>query len=138
MSELVPGLERFSAIQSIARAGLKGVLPDEALLHASLEGQTLFFVVKHPLHVNEFRLKKERVLASMRAYWSEHKNALVAQGIVFKEVQCKAKFNTPEVEPKETKLIYQERSNGTFENRSKSPQIHALFENIRSIIKERA
>ncbi len=73
MKNLVAGMERHRAIQSIAEAGIDGTPLYGLFRYAKIRGQTLFFVFKSDIGKVEFKYQKERILSRMRAYYPLHK-----------------------------------------------------------------
>ncbi|MBU3013715.1 DUF721 domain-containing protein [Poseidonibacter lekithochrous] len=92
-----------------------------------IKGQTLYFVLTHPVYKMEFEYNKADIKSLL-------KNAN------FKNVNEIAFFVTNKIERKSKKTIeeplYEERSNGVFINKAKNQTLYKKFEDIRNIIKK--
>lgn len=92
-----------------------------------IKGQTLYFVLTHPVYKMEFEYNKADIKSLL-------KNAN------FDNVNEIAFFVTNKIEKKSKKVIeeplYKERSNGLFTNNAKDEILYKKFEAIRNIIKE--
>ncbi|MAD43296.1 MAG: hypothetical protein CL623_13030 [Arcobacter sp.] len=92
-----------------------------------IKGQTLYFVLTHPVYKMEFEYNKADIKSLL-------KNAN------FDNVNEIAFFVTNKIEKKSKKVIeeplYKERSNGLFTNNAKDETLYKKFEAIRNIIKE--
>ena len=92
-----------------------------------IKGQTLYFVLTHPVYKIEFEYNKADIKSLL-------KNA------DFDNVNEIAFFITNKIERKskkiEKEILFKERSNGMFINKAKDENIYKKFESIRSIIKE--
>jgi len=92
-----------------------------------IKGQTLYFVLTHPVYKMEFEYNKADIKSLL-------KNAN------FDNVNEIAFFVTNKIERKNKEIkkeaLFKERSNGRFINRAKDETIYKKFESIRNIIKE--
>jgi len=92
-----------------------------------IKGQTLYFVLTHPVYKMEFEYNKADIKSLL-------KNAN------FENVNEIAFFVTNKIERKSKKTIeeplYEERSNGVFINKAKNQTLYKKFEDIRNIIKK--
>ena len=92
-----------------------------------IKGQTLYFVLTHPVYKMEFEYNKADIKSLL-------KNAN------FENVNEIAFFVTNKIEKKLKKKIeeslYEERSNGVFINKAKDQTLYKKFEDIRNIIKK--
>ena len=92
---------------------------------AYIKGQTLYFVLTHPVYKMEFEYNKADIKSLL-------KNAN------FDNVNEIAFFVTNKIERKSKEIkeepLYKERSNGIFINRAKDENIYKKFESIRNII----
>jgi len=92
-----------------------------------IKGQTLYFVLTHPVYKMEFEYNKADIKSLL-------KNAN------FDNVNEIAFFVTNKIERKTKEIkkeaLFKERSNGRFINRAKDETIYKKFESIRNIIKE--
>lgn len=105
-----------------------------ALDYGEVQHKTLILHFKHPAMVQEFGMQREAILQKMREIY---RNNSLREKIVFERVEAKAKFTVPQKQPIDKNLPFDEQAKGEFENNIADPRMHAMFEKIRSKIKER-
>jgi hypothetical protein len=92
-----------------------------------VKGQTLYFVLTHPVYKMEFEYNKADI------------KSLLKMGN-FDNVTDIAFFITNKIEKKKkvakSEPLYKERAKGVFFNKANDKDIHEKFENIRNIIKD--
>lgn len=93
---------------------------------AYIKGQTLYFVLTHPVYKMEFEYNK----GDIKSLLKKSKIANVEDIVFFVTNKIEKKE-----EDKEPILLYQERSYGIFENKAKDEKIFKKFEEIRKLIK---
>ncbi|NLC27896.1 MAG: hypothetical protein GX780_03890, partial [Campylobacteraceae bacterium] len=94
---------------------------------------TLFFVLEHPGLKMEFNYKTDLIKGLLKQLIAKNPtydiiNAEEIKSFVTNKPPLKTPFDTTST------LFYNEESFGVFENRSNSPELHALFESIREKI----
>lgn len=98
-----------------------------------IHNNTLYFVLSHPGAKQEF----DNIIASIKAPLRQYTPAECAQN-PFGDIRAFVKHAPAAVQPTGLKITaphYHERANGTFENRSGHPKLHALIERIRMHIR---
>ncbi|MAC83178.1 MAG: hypothetical protein CL624_03485 [Arcobacter sp.] len=90
-----------------------------------IKGQTLYFVLTHPVYKMEFEYNKADIKSLLKNSNFDNVNEIAF--FVTNKIERKSK------EIKEEPL-YKERSNGIFINRAKDENIYKKFESIRNII----
>lgn len=102
------------------------------------KNDTLFFVFAHPSGKMEFNYKRSLIkslLSQILIHFPE------CECLHVKEIQCFVS-NQIELEPSLTTsplpIGYQERALGEFLNTCSDPKLHALFESIKEIVKNRS
>lgn len=136
MAELVKGMDKFRAIQKIAKSGLgASLLP--LFRYAKIKGDVLFLVFKHEAGSFEFRFQKEQIKSKMRGFYSLFKAEMKEHGIVFKDIEAVVIAEPKEVVAKQKDIRFDERSRGFFDNRA-TGSLAVLFEDIQKTIKEKA
>lgn len=94
---------------------------------------TLFFVLEHPGLKMEFNYKTDLIKGLLKQLIAKNPAYAVIDADEIKSfVTNKPPLKAPL--GANNKLIYNEESFGVFENRSNSPELHALFESIRKKI----
>jgi histone acetyltransferase (RNA polymerase elongator complex component) len=96
---------------------------------------TLFFVLNHPSAKMEFNYKRNLIKEILNKIEKFHPNC---KCINLKEVKAfvSNKKELQEEKKIETRIFYEERSNGTFKNNTKNERLHTLFEEIRKEIEK--
>lgn len=92
-----------------------------------IKGQTLYFVLTHPVYKMEFEYNKALIKSLLKT--ANFDNVTEITFFVTNKIERKSK------EIKEEPL-FKERSKGVFFNRAKDEEIYKKFESIRNIIKE--
>lgn len=93
---------------------------------AYIKGQTMFFVLKHPVYKMEFKHNKELIKSLLKK--SQIQNVEDINFFVSNKIEKKEKII-------EVPKTYTERSFGIFTNFCKDQKLNAKFEEIRTIIK---
>jgi hypothetical protein len=138
MKEIVPGADRFKALQDLANAGLDTEGFASLFKHANVQGNTLFFVFKSGAACQEFGYKKESIKERMRAHYAAHLDEMKRHKIVFKDIDAKVDHKPKPLDmQKDEELLFEERSTGAFEVTVQDPKVRALMLEIREIIKTR-
>jgi len=96
---------------------------------------TLFFVLNHPSAKMEFNYKRNLIKELLKKIESFHPKC---KYINLKEIKAfvSNRKNPIEEEKIETKIYYNERSNGNFLNNAKDKTLYLLFEEIRKEIEK--
>ncbi len=94
---------------------------------AYIKGQTLFFVLTHPVYKMEFEYNKADIKSLLKM--GNFENVTEIAFFVSNKIEKKKKII--KLEP-----LFKERAKGVFFNRANDEKIHEKFENIRNIIKE--
>ena len=94
---------------------------------AYIKGQTLFFVLTHPVYKMEFEYNKADIKSLLKM--GNFDNVTDITFFVTNKIERKVK--TVKSEP-----VYKERAKGVFFNKANDSEIHEKFENIRNIIKD--
>lgn len=127
-----PKMKQHDAIDKLADA-----LPEPLLKgfrYGELRGTVLVLHFTHPGHLNEFRIRKDEILEKMRVIYKEQE----LKGVIsFKDVKAEQRYQPPPKEQSEQSLEFEDRSWGDFENTQTNPELHRIFESIRTKIKER-
>ena len=136
MSEPAPGIAKYQLVQRLAKYGIEGSIDAKLLKWAKINGINLHFVFSHPAAKHTFELNKENIKARLREFWADNLAAIKEAGIMFRDISCEAIYRLPRDTQtiQEEKKPYEELSNGSFENRAKTPSIRLGFEQIRKHI----
>lgn len=130
-----PYMKKFKQVQCYDR--LLCLLPKSLTTMIKFlynKNETLFFVLNNPCAKMEFNYKRNLIkslLSQIVLHFPE------CQCLHVKDIQC---FVSNQLEEKITPLVnhsmitYNERSDGTFDNRCSDETLHALFEHIREEI----
>jgi len=92
-----------------------------------IKGQTLYFVLTHPVYKMEFEYNKADIKSLLKNANFDNVNEIAF--FVTNKIERKSKETI--IEP-----LYKERSNGVFINKAKDQTLYTKFEAIRDIIKE--
>jgi hypothetical protein len=92
-----------------------------------IKGQTLYFVLTHPVYKMEFEYNKADIKSLLKNANFDNVNEIAF--FVTNKIERKSKETTAEA-------LYKERSNGVFVNKAKDETLYKKFESIRNIIKE--
>nr|WP_315017929.1 hypothetical protein [uncultured Campylobacter sp.] len=136
MPELAPGIAKYQLIQTLAKYGINGTIDVKLLKWAKINGINLHFTFSHPAAKQTFELNKENIKAKLREFWADNLAAIKEAGIIFRDISCEVVYRLPRDAQamQEEKKPYEELSNGSFENRAKTPSIRLGFEQIRKHI----
>jgi hypothetical protein len=91
-----------------------------------IKGQTLFFVLTHPVYKMEFEYNKADIKSLLKM--GNFENVTEIGFFVSNKIEKKEKII--KIEP-----LYKERAKGIFFNHANDEKIYQKFENIRNIIK---
>jgi hypothetical protein len=131
---MIPGGERYLAIQELARFGLN-LNMQKLFKYAKIKGNLLIFVFSHPAGLQEFRLGEEIVKTRMRMYYKEHLSAMKEHGIVFERIHGAVFFVKDEVKQPQSEKHFVERATGNFHIGCKG-NLAKLFEEVKTLIRE--
>nr|DAR06737.1 MAG TPA: hypothetical protein [Caudoviricetes sp.] len=136
MIEPAPGIAKYQLVQKLAKHGIFGIIDIKLLKWAKINGINLHFVFSHPAAKQTFELNKENIKARLREFWADNLAQIKAAGIIFHDISCEVVYRLPRDTQamQEEKKPYEELSNGSFENRAKTPSIRLGFERIRKHI----
>ena len=90
-----------------------------------IKGQTLYFVLTHPVYKMEFEYNKADIKSLLKNANFDNVNEIAF--FVTNKIERKTKKNINEP-------LYKERSNGVFINKAKDQTLYKKFESIRNII----
>lgn len=90
-----------------------------------IKGQTLYFVLTHPVYKIEFEYNKADIKSLLKNANFENVNEIAF--FITNKIERKSKKN-------EKEILFKERSNGMFINKAKDENIYKKFESIRTII----
>lgn len=136
MHETITELNKRKLINDMAKFALLGLINEKIFKYAAIRGINLHFVFSHPAAKQTFELNKENIKAKLREFWADNLAAIKEAGIIFRDISCEVIYRLPRDEKamQEEKKPYEELSNGSFENRAKTPSIRLGFEQIRKHI----
>jgi hypothetical protein len=128
-------IEAVRLMDALGRDSIEDAYLKECFLYARVRGNAFVLTFSKDLSF-ELRYKEEAIVAKMRTLWSERKEELRANGVVFSSVIFEHNAPKPiEIQNEYPKI--EDRSNGEFEIRCEQPRLKGMFEKIKSIIKER-
>jgi hypothetical protein len=129
-------LSKRKLINDMAKFALNGLINEKIFKYAAIKGINLHFTFSHPAAKQIFELNKENIKAKLREFWADNLAAIKEAGIIFREIDCEVIYRLPRDDKaiQEEKKPYEEPSNGSFENRAKTPSIRLGFERIRKHI----
>ena len=136
MHETITELNKRKLINDMAKFALNGLISEKIFKYAAIKGINLHFTFSHPAAKQIFEFNKENIKAKLREFWADNLAAIKEAGIIFREIDCEVIYRLPRdgKAMQEEKKPYEEPSNGSFENRAKSPSIRLGFELIRKHI----
>ena len=136
MHETITELNKRKLINDMAKFALSGLINEKIFKYAVIRGINLHFVFSHPAAKQIFELNKENIKAKLREFWADNLAAIKEAGIIFRDISCEVVYRLPRDAQamQEEKKPYEELSNGSFENRAKTPSIRLGFEQIRKHI----
>lgn len=136
MHETITELNKRKLINDMAKFALSGLINEKIFKYAAINGINLHFVFSHPAAKQTFELNKENIKAKLREFWADNLAAIKEAGIIFRDISCEVIYRLPRDTQamQEEKKPYEEPSNGSFENRAKTPSIRLGFEQIRKHI----
>ena len=136
MHETITELNKRKLINDMAKFALNGLISEKIFKYAAIKGINLHFTFSHPAAKQTFELNKENIKAKLREFWADNLAAIKEAGIIFRDISCEVIYRLPRdgKAMQEEKKPYEEPSNGSFENRAKSPSIRLGFELIRKHI----
>ena len=136
MHETITELNKRKLINDMAKFALNGLINEKIFKYAAIRGINLHFVFSHPAAKQTFELNKENIKAKLREFWADNLAAIKEAGIIFRDISCEVVYRLPRDTQamQEEKKPYEELSNGSFENRAKTPSIRLGFEQIRKHI----
>nr|DAV19806.1 MAG TPA: hypothetical protein [Caudoviricetes sp.] len=136
MHETMTELSKRKLINDMAKFALNGLINEKIFKYAAIKGINLHFTFSHPAAKQIFELNKENIKAKLREFWADNLAAIKEAGIIFREIDCEVIYRLPRDDKaiQEEKKPYEEPSNGSFENRAKTPSIRLGFERIRKHI----
>jgi hypothetical protein len=136
MHETITELNKRKLINDMAKFALSGLINEKIFKYAAIKGINLHFTFSHPAAKQIFELNKENIKAKLREFWADNLAAIKEAGIMFREIDCEVIYRLPRDAQaiQEEKKPYEEPSNGSFENRAKTPSIRLGFEQIRKHI----
>lgn len=136
MHETITELNKRKLINDMAKFALSGLINEKIFKYAAINGINLHFVFSHPAAKQTFELNKENIKAKLREFWADNLAAIKEAGIIFRDISCEVVYRLPRDTQamQEEKKPYEELSNGSFENRAKTPSIRLGFEQIRKHI----
>lgn len=136
MHETITELNKRKLVNDMAKFALNGLINEKIFKYAAIKGLNLHFVFSHPAAKQTFELNKENIKAKLREFWADNLAAIKEAGIIFREIDCEVIYRLPRDAQaiQEEKKPYEEPSNGSFENRAKTPSIRLGFERIRKHI----
>ena len=91
-----------------------------------IKGQTLYFVLTHPVYKMEFEYNKADIKSLLKSGNFDNVNEIAF--FVTNKIEKKSK------KAKEEEPLFKERSKGMFLNKAKDENIYKKFESIRTII----
>lgn len=126
---------RYRLGKALAMAGLKEHL-QKYVSSVECEDHRLTIVFNHNLALMEFNADKEQFLARAREFYRRNSKNFINLNFVPKRIEARVKIYKDELqksqeEPKKAKM----RCDTSFRNSAKDPQIYALFEELREVIK---
>ena len=127
-----PKMQQHQAIDKLADA-----LPEalrRGFRFGELRGTVLVLHFTHPGHLNEFKIRKEEILAGMRKIYKEHG---LKGSITFKDVKAEQRYQPPPKQAAEQSLEFEDWAKGDFEYQGSHPELKRIFSNIKKTIKER-
>ena len=136
MHETITELNKRKLINDMAKFALNGLINEKIFKYAAINGINLHFVFSHPAAKQIFEFNKENIKAKLREFWADNLAAIKEAGIIFRDISCEVVYRLPRDAQamQEEKKPYEELSNGSFENRAKTPSIRLGFEQIRKHI----
>ena len=136
MHETMTELNKRKLINDMAKFALNGLISEKIFKYAAIKGINLHFTFSHPAAKQTFEMSKEKIKAKLREFWADNLAAIKEAGIIFREIDCEVIYRLPRDTQamQEEKKPYEEPSNGSFENRAKTPSIRLGFERIRKHI----
>ena len=136
MHETMTELNKRKLINDMAKFALNGLISEKIFKYAAIKGINLHFTFSHPAAKQIFELNKENIKAKLREFWADNLAAIKEAGVTFRDISCEVIYRLPRDTQamQEEKKPYEELSNGSFENRAKSPSIRLGFELIRKHI----
>ena len=136
MHETITELNKRKLINDMAKFALNGLISEKIFKYAAIKGINLHFTFSHPAAKQIFEFNKENIKAKLREFWADNLAAIKEAGIIFRDISCEVIYRLPRdgKAMQEEKKPYEEPSNGSFENRAKSPSIRLGFELIRKHI----
>lgn len=136
MHETITELNKRKLLNDMAKFAINGLISEKIFKYAAIKGINLHFVFSHPAAKHTFELNKENIKARLREFWADNLAAIKEAGIMFRDISCEVIYRLPRDTQtiQEEKKPYEELSNGSFENRAKTPSIRLGFEQIRKHI----
>ena len=136
MHETITELNKRKLINDMAKFALNGLISEKIFKYAAIKGINLHFTFSHPAAKKTFEMSKEKIKAKLREFWADNLAAIKEAGIIFRDISCEVVYRLPRDAQaiQEEKKPYEEPSNGSFENRAKTPSIRLGFERIRKHI----
>lgn len=136
MHETITELNKRKLVNDMAKFALNGLINEKIFKYAAIKGINLHFTFSHPAAKQTFEMNKENIKAKLREFWADNLAAIKEAGIIFRDISCEVIYRLPRDAQaiQEEKKPYEEPSNGSFENRAKTPSIRLGFEQIRKHI----
>ncbi len=133
---MIPGLQRYRLIQSVALSGLDEGLK-RGFRYAKIKGETLFFVFGHEGMKLEFKYKQEEILEKLRGFYKINKRELLEMRVGFRKIACVVVRKQNRQTQQRQEELFGERSSGEFKINATNERVCAVFTDIKNIIKKR-
>ncbi|WKW25447.1 hypothetical protein [Campylobacter fetus] len=142
LGNIRPKLDRHKLGLGLAKTGLKESL-HKFIKNVICEDEKLTIVFSHNMAKFEFEQSKEQFLESARAYYKTHAKEFLHLNFVPKRIESKVDYEKDEPSKYDPFAIPTplnpptKKATPEFLNRATNPAVHAGFERIREIIKNR-